>query len=292
MIKFNDLWRLLRPKQWVKSGFVFMGVLFGHAWSQPEIVRRVLILGVAFSLVSSGVYILNDLFDRTSDALHQHKRKRPIASGAVSIPAARMVMAVVLAVGLTLGYMVSVPVLLILSCYLLLNVGYSLGLKHVVILDVFIIAAGFILRLLAGTSGVGIAPSHWILLCGLMVALFLGFAKRRSELYSQLEDPAGHRPVLEKYQPLFLDKMIVITATCVILSYGLYTVSPSTFAAHHTDALIYTLPFVTYGVFRYIYTLHKHTSGSDPAHEIFRDPHLVCSLVGWVVSTVWIIQHP
>jgi len=292
MTKIKELWRLLRPKQWVKSGFVFMGLLFGHAWTQPALVRRVLVLAVAFSLIASGVYILNDLFDRDSDAAHASKRLRPIAAGTISTTVAIMLMLVVWLVGFTLGYYVSASVTLILLCYLLLNVGYSLGLKHVVILDVFIIAAGFILRILAGTTGVGIAPSHWILLCGLMVALFLGFAKRRSELYAQVDDPAGHRRVLEKYQPVFLDKMIVITATCVILSYGLYTLSPATYAAHHTDALIYTLPFVIYGVFRYIYSLHRHTSGSDPAQEIFRDPHLVCSLLGWLFVTVWIIKNP
>src|SRR5258707_2414101 len=217
MTKIKELWRLLRPKQWVKSGFVFMGVLFGHAWTQPALVRRVLILAVAFSLVASGVYILNDLFDRDSDAAHASKRLRPIAAGTISTTVAIMLMLVVWIVGFTLGYYVSVSITLILLIYVLLNVGYSLGLKHVVILDVFIIAAGFILRILAGTTGVGIAPSHWILLCGLMVALFLGFAKRRAELYSLSGESSKQRKVLEQYQPVFLDKMIVITATCTIL---------------------------------------------------------------------------
>jgi len=163
-------------------------------------------------------------------------------------------------------------------------------LKHVVLLDVFIIAGGFMLRILAGTTGVGIAPSQWLLLCGLMIALFLGFAKRRAELYNLRDDETAHRKVLNNYQPVLLDKMIVVTATCVILSYSLYTMSPATIATHKTDQLIYTVPFVMYGIFRYIYALHSHNTGSDPAQEVFRDPHILASVVGWLILTLWLIS--
>jgi 4-hydroxybenzoate polyprenyltransferase len=288
----SEIWKLLRPRQWVKSGFVLMGVVFGDAWQQPETLRKVALAAVGFSLVASGVYILNDLFDRKSDATHEKKRTRPLAAGTVPASVAIVVLVALWIIGFLLGLLASWQVLALLLLYAALNVGYSAGLKHVVLLDVFIIAAGFMLRLLAGTSGVGIAPSQWILLCGLMVALFLGFAKRRAELYVRTSDPLNnHRKVLEEYQPLFLDKMIVITASCVILSYGLYTMSPATIQVHHTDALIFTLPFVIYGVFRYIYTLHMHTTGSDPAQEIFRDPHLVLSIAGWLIVTLWIIRR-
>jgi 4-hydroxybenzoate polyprenyltransferase len=290
MNAITNIIRLLRPRQWVKSGFVFMGLLFSHGWTQPSLRARVIMAAIAFSLVSSGVYILNDLFDRNNDAQHKRKRVRPLASGAVSVRTAVVVLAIIWIAGFALGGTISLPVLFILGLYALLNIGYSMGLKHVVVLDVFIIAAGFILRLLAGTTGVGIAPSNWILLCGMMTALFLGFAKRRSELYTQAGNPAGHRRVIQQYQPVFLDKMIVITATCVIISYGLYTLSPATIAFHHTESLIYTLPFVIYGVFRYIYALHTHTTGSDPAHDLFNDPHLVFSITGWLVLTIWIIR--
>jgi 4-hydroxybenzoate polyprenyltransferase len=189
-------------------------------------------------------------------------------------------------IGLVLGYLVSLQVLLILSAYVLINFGYSLGLKHIVLLDVFILASGFMLRILAGTTGVGIAPSPWLLLCGLMVALFLGFAKRRAELYASAD---GDRKVLASYQPVFLDKLIVITSTCVILTYSLYTMSEKTIKVHHTESLIYTVPFVMYAIFRYIYSLHNQSMGSDPALEIFRDYHILASIVGWLLLTLWLI---
>ena len=165
-----------------------------------------------------------------------------------------------------------------------------IGLKHIVILDVFIIASGFMLRILAGTVGVAIAPSQWLLLCGLMMALFLGFAKRRAELYALNGNGPSPRRVLSHYQPVLLDNMIVVTATCVILTYSLYTMNPATIQVHHTESLIYTVPFVIYGIFRYIYSLHQQTVGSDPALQIFRDPHLLLAIVGWLVVTLWLIS--
>src|SRR5262249_23556739 len=143
-----------------------------------------------------------------------------------------------------------------------------------------------------GTIGVGIPPSKWLLLCGLMMALFLGFAKRRAELYATTGDGKSHRRVLDLYLPVLLDNMIVITATCVILTYTLYTMSPSTIQIHHTESLIYTAPFVIYGIFRYIYSLHRQGVGGDPSIQIFRDPHLMAAIVGWLIATLWLItQH-
>ena len=156
-------------------------------------------------------------------------------------------------------------------------------------LDVFLLASGFMLRILAGTTGVGIAPSPWLLLCGLMVAMFLGFAKRRAELYASAEGSTGDRKVLASYQPVLLDKLIVITSTCVILTYSLYTLSEKTIKVHQTESLIYTVPFVMYAIFRYIYSLHNQTMGSDPALEIFRDYHILAAIVGWLLLTLWLI---
>jgi 4-hydroxybenzoate polyprenyltransferase len=192
--------------------------------------------------------------------------------------------------GLTLGGWVGRNVLLILLIYVLINVAYSLGLKHVVVLDVFVIASGFMLRILAGTAGIDIPPSQWLLLCGLMIALFLGFSKRRAELYASVGDKT-HRRVLNNYQPVILDKMIVITATCVILTYSLYTMNPITIQTHKTDALIYTVPFVMYGIFRYMYSLHNQSGGTEPSREIFRDPHVLFSIVGWLAVTLWLISR-
>lgn len=286
----SDLLSLMRPRQWVKSGFVFVGILFANAWRQTQTLERVLVVAVAFSLVASGVYIFNDLFDRQRDLQHPQKKHRPLASKRISISTAILFLIILWIAGLALGFIVAVKVFFILMLYISINLGYSLGLKHVVLLDIFIIAGGFMLRILAGTSGIGIAPSQWLLICGLMTALFLGFAKRRAELYALSEENSEHRRVLKNYQPVLLDKMIVVTATCVILTYSLYTMSPVTIQTHHTDALIYTVPFVMYAIFRYIFSLHNHRTGTDPAQEIFRDPHILVSIAGWLLLTLWLIS--
>lgn len=284
-----NLLKLMRPRQWVKNCFVFMGILFASAWHDRQMVIKVLMAAIAFSLVASGVYVVNDLLDRKQDVNHPHKKNRPLAAQTVTPGLAISLMVFLWALGLGLAYLVSVPVLLIVSIYVLINVGYSLGLKHIVLLDVFLLASGFMLRILAGTTGVGIAPSQWLLLCGLMVALFLGFAKRRAELYASVEGNMGDRKVLASYQPVLLDKLIVITATCVILTYSLYTMNEQTIKVHHTGSLIYTVPFVMYAIFRYIYSLHNQSMGSDPALEIFRDYHILAAIVGWLLLTLWLI---
>ena len=284
-----DLLRLLRPRHWVKNGFVFLGLLFGGAWSQPLIVRRVLLAAAAFCLVASGVYIFNDLFDREQDRNHVSKKNRPLAAGRVSAGNAVILLIVLWILSFALALLATRAVLAILLLYIVLNVAYTLRLKEVVLLDVFILAAGFMLRILAGTLGVGIPPSQWLLLCGLMIALFLGFTKRRAELYATGNEGMNQRRVLDHYRPVLLDKMIVISATCVILTYSLYAMSPVTIQTHHTESLIYTVPFVMYGIFRYIYSLHTRATGSDPSQEIFRDPHILFSILGWLALTLWLI---
>ncbi len=289
MNQVTNLLRLMRPRQWVKSCFVLTGILFANAWRQPQMAQRVLLAAVAFSLAASGVYIINDLIDRPHDLNHPSKKQRPLAAQTISLRAAVSLLIVLLLAAFGLGFFVSNKVVIILLIYVLVNIAYSLHLKHVVILDVFIIASGFMLRILAGTVGVGIAPSQWLLLCGLMMALFLGFAKRRAELYAMNDEGPTHRRVLGHYQPVLLDHMIIVTATCVILSYSLYTMSPTTMQTHHTESLIYTVPFVIYGIFRYIYSLHRQSAGGDPALQIFRDPHLLLAIVGWLLVTLWLI---
>lgn len=269
---------------------MFVGILFANAWHEPAALKRVGLAAAAFCLIASGVYIFNDLFDLAQDRTHPLKKHRPLAGGSVSLSRALVLLTFLWIAGLALGFMASFRVLSILVVYILLNVAYSLVLKNVVLVDVFIIAAGFMLRILAGTIGVGIPPSQWLLLCGLMVALFLGFSKRRAELYAAAGNGMGQRKVLDRYQPVLLDKMIVITATCVILTYSLYTMSPVTIAVHHTEALIYTVPFVMYGIFRYLFTLHNKATGADPSQEIFRDPHILLSIAGWLVLTLWLIS--
>jgi 4-hydroxybenzoate polyprenyltransferase len=289
MNKLLDLLRLMRPHQWVKNAFVFTGLLFGHAWHDTNLVTQVVMAFAAFCMVSSAVYVFNDIVDLEQDRLHPRKCQRPLAAGKVDILSAVMLALLLGALGLGLAYSASPKVLLILVGYALMNIAYTLRLKHVVILDVFIIATGFMLRILAGTLGVGIPPSQWLLLCGLMVTLFLGFTKRRAEIIALAEDKAAHRKVLEHYSPVLLDKMIGITAAGLIMSYSLYTMNADTIRIHGTANLIYTVPFVMYGVFRYIYLLHHQSRGGDPSHDLVRDPHLFIVVGAWLLATILLI---
>jgi 4-hydroxybenzoate polyprenyltransferase len=281
--------RLMRPHQWVKNGFVFVGLLFGHAWRDPVLTQAAVLAFVAFCLMSSGVYICNDFIDREQDRHHPDKRHRPLASGAVSTHAALMLAMACLGGALLLALVASQAPWLFLI-YLAMQVAYNTGAKHIVVLDVFIIAAGFMLRILAGTVGIGIPPTHWLLLCSLMLTLFLGFAKRRAELEVMVDDSAIHRRVLEHYSRPLLDQFIVIAATGTVVSYALYTVSPETMALHGTRWLIATLPFVLYGLLRYLYLLHRQGGGGDPAREVLTDPHLQVSLAGWALLMVGLLS--
>jgi 4-hydroxybenzoate polyprenyltransferase len=283
-------WQLMRPKQWVKNGFVFFGLLFGHAWHDMEKVEAALCAFAAFCLMSSAVYALNDLRDIEQDRLHPTKRLRPLAAGSLS-PSLAIVLMTACSIGaLLLASQVGQVLVLLLCAYGLLNFGYSYGLKRVVVLDVFIISAGFMLRLLAGTTGLEIPPSNWLLMCGMLLTLFLGFAKRRAEMILMEEGSGAHRRVLDYYSAPLLDQFITITGAGAVVAYALYTVDQDTVRTHGTDALIYTLPFVLYGVLRYLYLLHRRGGGGDPTHDLFRDPHLIISMLGWLAATVFILR--
>jgi len=282
--------RLLRPHQWLKNGFVFVGLLFGHAWHDPVMVGQALAAFAAFCLLSSAVYVMNDLLDREQDRQHPKKKHRPLAAGTVSVPTAIALAVLCLLGGGTLAVLYAGAAPWIFFAYVAMNIAYSLGLKHVVILDVFIIASGFMLRILAGTLGLGIAPSHWLLLCGLMLTLFLGFAKRLSELNALREESTGHRRVLEHYTAPMLDQFIGITAAATVISYALYTVSAETAALHGTRQLILTVPFVLYGMLRYLWRLHAQGGGGDAAQELLTDAHLLIAVVGWLLLVLGLLR--
>ena len=293
MSKISSIIQLIRPPQWVKNTFVFAGLLFNKSYADLPVVQNVLLTFVAFCLVASAVYVLNDIADVDQDRKHAKKKMRPIASGAVTVSEGRWLFAGLLVSGLAIGYAAAFSALLILIAYLLLNIFYSMGLKKVVILDVFIIASGFFLRILAGTIGVGMEPSEWLFLCSLCLTLFLGFGKRRAELLDPANnsgDQARQRKVLADYSPVLLDSMIASIAACTFVSYGLFTMSPQTQAQHGTSALVYTLPFVMYAMFRYIYMLHGRGKGNDPSEDLIRDPHILISGAFWLITTFLIVR--
>ena len=286
--------RLIRPHQWIKNGFVFVGLIFGHAWTDPGLIADVLMLFAAFCFVSSAVYVMNDLADREADRMHPIKRSRPLARGDIGAGKALALCIALALAGMGLAALVSWTALSIAATYVVLNMAYSAGLKHVAILDVFIIAAGFMLRILAGTLGIGIAPSKWLLLCGLMLTLFLGFCKRRAELIEFVGsaspgEPAGQRAALDGYTAPLIDLLIAVSVADAAIGYALYTVDQETVLLHGTDRLMLTLPLVLYGLFRYLQLVYSKGGGADPAWELLHDPHLIAASVGWLGATWWLL---
>ncbi|ADC71528.1 MULTISPECIES: decaprenyl-phosphate phosphoribosyltransferase [Thioalkalivibrio] len=288
----QPLIKLLRPHQYIKNGFVLLGVVFAHEW-EPAMLLAAGVAFIAFCAIASAVYVLNDIVDVEADRQHPVKCNRPIASGAIPVGTAWAIFATLVVVALVLAAMVSTGVTALVLAYLVLNVAYSWWLKHVVILDVFSISAGFMLRILAGTLGLGIEPSQWLLLCGLMLTLFLGFAKRRAELadtaIERSPEREGPRRVLNDYSVGLVDQFIAISAACTVLSYGLYTVSAQTIDLHGTDGLIYTLPFVIYGIFRYLFLLHARGGGNDTSRDLVTDPHLLATVAVWLGVTIAVL---
>ena len=294
-------WRLIRPHQWAKNGFVLIGLLFGHAWGDPIRVKAAAVAFVAFCAIASAVYVMNDWFDRERDRLHPLKRHRPIANGDIGAPGA-FVLAFALAVLAfalcRIGPILDVPgadhglrLAVVLGLYVAINLAYSLGLKQVPILDCSVISFGFMLRLLAGTWAIGIAPSRWLLVCGLSATLFLAFARRRSELAALGGHAGGHRAVLDHYSLPLLDQFLAITGTAVLVTYSVYTVSGDTLQTHGTDRLLYTVPIVAYGVFRYLYLVFQRGAGGDTSRDVVRDPHLLIAGVAWVATVAGVLHQ-
>lgn len=287
-----ELIRLLRPHQYIKNGFVLLGIVFSHQWDASTLMSASMAF-IAFCAMASAVYVLNDILDVEADRQHPKKCHRPIASREISVRVAWIVLVALAIFSLILGLAVSRLVPLLLGSYLVLNVAYSIRLKHVVILDVFIISAGFMLRILTGTLGLGISPSHWLLLCGLMLTLFLGFAKRRAELLmlesSGDRSQASARRVLDDYSPVMLEQYIAVSAACTIISYSLYTVSDYTMALHGSGNLIYTVPFVVYGIFRYLFLLHHRAQGNDTARDLLTDRHLLSTVASWFAVSLGVL---
>lgn len=282
--------KLLRPHQWTKNSFILAGLLFGNKLGDAHFVQLAILAIASFSLVASAIYVLNDYLDREADRQHPRKRHRPLASGAVQAPLALVLACLCLAGGLGAAWAASPRVLLVVVLYLLLNTAYSVRLKHVAVVDVFCIAAGFMFRIMAGTWAIGIPPSGWLLLTGMFLTLFLGFAKRRAEW---VDTGGGHerRRVLADYSAALLDSFLAITATCTVLSYGLYTLDPTTIALHGTRYLIATLPLVLFGLFRYLLILHTGGKGENPSRDLFTDVPLLCCGIGYVVLLIALVHR-
>ncbi len=286
----------MRPHQWVKNllvmaplAFTPQGLIFEwSAW------LAVLCACGTFCLGASSIYLLNDIVDRDEDARHPKKRHRPIASGRLAIGAAKVQLAVQLAATFALAALVPtngrLPFVVWPAAYLALNFAYSFWLKKLVVVDCMCIALGFQLRVQAGAAAIGVKASHWLLLCTFFFALFLAFCKRYEELSRQAEATGRTRATMEDYTASFLNMMIGPLAALSILTYSLYTVSPETVLTHGSDRLLYTVPFVTYGVFRYLFLVYRKSEGGDPARLLFRDIPLIVSGVAYAIAVVVLLR--
>jgi 4-hydroxybenzoate polyprenyltransferase len=252
---------------------------------------RVLGAFVPFCLIPGASYILNDLRDLEEDKTHPLKRQRPLPSGRLKKKPA--LTALVLLAGLSLfTALVWQPAFgLVLVLYFLVQIGYSIWLKHIVILDVFLVAAGFVLRVIAGGMVIAVTISPWLLICTLLLALFLALSKRRHELLLLDDKAAGHRPILSEYSPYLLDQMIAVVTASTVISYCLYTIAAETVSKFGTEHLYVTVPFVLYGIFRYLYLIHRRAGGGMPETLILKDKPLLLAIVLWVITAALIIYY-
>jgi 4-hydroxybenzoate polyprenyltransferase len=281
--------RSLRPPQWAKNAFVLAPLVFGKKLDDPASLIAAGLAFVAFCAASSAVYLVNDVQDRESDRQHPLKRLRPIASGALPVSVALGAAALLLVVVAALGVPLGPGFLAVAAIYALLNFGYSAGLKNVVILDVMIVAVGFVLRVLAGGLAIGVTVSSWLLLCTIFLALFLAFSKRRHELVLLADDARGQRRVLDHYSPAFLDQMINVVTASSVVCYALYAVAPETEERFHSDWLVYTIPLVLFGIFRYLYLVYQRPHEKNPTEAILTDPPFLVNLALWALVVVWIV---
>ena len=280
---------LLRPQQWTKNLLVLAALLFaGQAHVLPLIYHSFLAFA-AFCLVSGAVYAVNDLVDRDADRMHPRKRQRPIASGNITTTPAILVAGTSLALGLAMMWATRPKAFACLCSYLLLQAIYTTVLKHVVILDVMSIAAGFVLRAVAGAYAIDVEISPWLLICSILLALFLALSKRRSEILASPE-PQLHRPVLGDYSLAFLDQLIAIVTSCTVLSYILYTFSEQTMRKFSSHLMPLTSPFVLYGIFRYLYLIHRKSAGSEPETMLIKDFPLLVNILLWVLTVTLIVS--
>jgi 4-hydroxybenzoate polyprenyltransferase len=283
--------RALRPKQWTKNGVMLVPLLFAKGIFVGDLAVRALVAVASFSLLSSGVYVFNDWVDREKDRLHPEKRKRPIAAGHLSGPAAVVLVALAWAASGALAWYVGAHFALVLVAYLLLQVLYTGGLKRLVLLDIMAIALGFILRVVAGAEAIDVVVSNWLFICTLLGALFLGFAKRRAEL-SSLEDASAHRANLAEYTVPLLDQMMSISASSSILAYSLYTVSKETTDRVGSDHMKFTVPFAVYAVFRYLFLVHKKGAGGAPEKVLLTDVPLLVDTGLFIAVAAWALYGP
>jgi len=288
----STIWALietLRPQQWVKNGFIFAALIFSQSLTRWDRCRQVLLAAMVFCLASSAMYVLNDICDASEDRHHPIKKLRPIASGRVGPIPAAVVGAILGSIGLIESWRLGRGFFGMVVAYLAINILYSAFLKRISLLDVFIVAAGFLFRVIAGGLVIHVAISPWLIVCTTLLALFIALSKRRHELVLLGRRASDHRAILADYSPYFLDQLISIVTSSTVVSYALYTLSPDVQSKFPGKRLEMTIPFVLFGIFRYLYLIHHGEQGGDPTRSLFTDPVLLSVVVFWAAPVILII---
>ena len=282
----------MRPQEWTKNLLVFSGVIFSKSLTDINNFWISLLGFAVFCAASSCIYLLNDLCDLQADREHPVKRNRPLASGVLNINVARIAMFALFLTAAIGSFALNRSFAFVVAVYLLICIAYSLKLKDVVILDVIMIASGFVLRAVSGAVLISVAPSEWLVLCTSMVALLIGFGKRRHEIVLLEENAASHRRSLSDYSVEFLNSIMNICAGAAVVTYALYTRSDETVARVGSNGMLITIPFVVYGVFRYLFLIYKRSAGGDPVQILLHDRPTLLNLFLWIVMVGLVIYLP
>ena len=285
----SDVIRLLRPTQWVKNLIVFAALIFSQHLFDLERLAAALAAFASFCALASAAYVWNDVHDAERDRLHPEKRMRPIAAGRVSTANAQALAAILLAAGVLLAIGLGLDFAVLAIAYAVLQVAYTYALKDVVILDAMSIATGFVLRAVGGGVAIDVEISPWLVICTFLLALFLAFSKRRHEVVLLDHGAAHHRASLAEYSPYFLDQMISVVTASTVVAYAIYTASPEVREKLGTDSLYLTVPFVLFGIFRYLYLIHQRAAGGNPTQLLVTDRPLWINIVLWIATAVWLL---
>ena len=283
------LLRSLRPAQWTKNFFVFAGIVFSLNFFEVSLLIKVVCAFIIFCFLSSSVYLINDIKDAESDRKHPTKRFRPIASGRLSLPLALITAVILALLSLTAAFYLNFSFAMAALSYFVLMILYTFSLRDIVILDVFSIAAGFVLRAVAGVVLITVELSPWLIICTILLALFIALGKWRHELVTLSETAVEHRKILDEYNPQLLDQLISAVAGSTVITYALYTLWPETIAKFGTHNLVYSIPFVLYGIFRYLYLIYKKEKGGKPEEILLSDIPLLIDIILWISALMVII---
>jgi len=279
----------MRPAQWTKNLFVFAALIFSQRFFSAPLLLKTAGAFLSFCVISGAFYIFNDLRDREEDRAHPKKSQRPIAKGEISPSEALALFGVLAAAALAMAFLLGRGFFWAVLVYFFLQIAYSLRLKQVVILDIFVIAAGFVIRVVAGGLVIGVPISSWLLICATLLALLLSMGKRRHELLLLENKAIEHRPILKEYSAYLLDQMIAVVTASTLIAYCLYTISPETVDKFGTSHLIWTTPFVLYGIFRYLYLVHLKGKGGSPEEIIIQDRPMLVNIVLWIGAVILVL---